>query len=75
MTDEIIIPNAIYYGKENVKLDGVPAVRRRYNLNHKDVQVIQEVGNRNCSVFIEGRLSIMDATEVGEYVTELVNEA
>ncbi len=74
MTGEIIIPNAIYLGKENIKLDGVPAVRRRYNLRGKEVQIIQEVGNRNCTVFIDERVSVVDATHVKDWVTELVNE-
>ena len=74
MTDEIIIPNAIYLGKENIKLDGVPVVRSRYNLNNKDVQIIQEYGRRNCRVFIDGKMSSVDIYELGNYVTELVNE-
>lgn len=74
MTDEIIIPDSIYVGKDQVVLDGIFATRYNFVLKGKDVQIIREKGRRNCDVFIEGKYSSVDISELGNYVTELVNE-
>ena len=79
MTDEITIPNAIYLGKENIRLsvykrNDTPAVRYRYNLNGKEVQIVLESGDKNCTVFIDDHLSMMGIGEVGDYVAGIVNE-